>query len=650
MKNTWIKASVVSPKLKVGNVTFNKNEIINTIKELKDSSIVVFPELSLTGYTCQDLFFQNTIIEASLDALKDIKDATKGNYNTVVIGAPISFKNKLYNCAIYFSNGKILGIIPKIHIPNYGEFYEARWFASGKNIKNETLNILDEEVPFGTDLLFEDKGTNAIIGTEICEDLWVSNRPSIDETLNGANIICNLSASDETIGKKNYRRNLVKQVSAEEYSLYLYSSSGNEESSTDLVFSGHQMIAYNGTMIKENIYPNEIRHIDALTDLSKCHYDRIHQSTYENDTSNNYRIISCFVKPLNNKYEISVDELSKKLKEENLPVEQNPFVPKDSEMRRQHCEEILKIQTMGLVTRLKNTGIRNCIIGVSGGLDSTLALIVLYEAKKILNDIQIFGYTLPNRGNTSDITYSNSVNLMKVLDIEPHSIAIEEGVKLHLSQIGHSLNYEGNGDVTYENAQARMRTYLLMDLANFNNGIVIGTGDLSELALGWCTYNGDHMSMYGVNCSVPKTLVKYIVTNYADTIADSELSSILHSIVDTPISPELTPSVNGVIAQKTEDAIGKYDLNDFFLYYFLRYGMNPGQILTYTTIAYPTLSKDFIKENLKRFYKRFYSQQFKRSCLPDGPKVGSVTLSPRGDFRMSSDVDVNMILDMLEKE
>ncbi len=650
MENTWIKATVVSPELKVGNVNFNKDKIIESIHNLNDSSIIVFPELSLTGYTCQDLFFQDTILSSVLNAIVEIKNATLGLKNTIVIGAPLSFKNKLYNCAIYISDGKISGIVPKIFIPNYGEFYEARWFASGRNIIDEFFEIDGERIPFSINLLFEDKKSKCILGTEICEDLWVSNRPSINQTLNGANIICNLSASDETIGKQSYRRTLVKQVSAEEYCLYLYSSSGKEESSTDLVFSGHQIIAYNGTIIKENIYLDNTRYTSALIDMSKCHYDRIHQSTYENDSDKIYHFIPCNISNYTHKNEIKVEELVSALRKENLPIEQNPFVPKNDAQRKQHCEEILKIQTMGLVTRLKNTGIRNCIIGVSGGLDSTLALIVLYEAKKILNDINIYGYTLPNKGNTSSLTYTNSLALMEALDIKSNTIAIEEGVNLHLKQIGHPLNYEGNGDVTYENAQARMRTYLLMDLANYKNGIVIGTGDLSELALGWCTYNGDHMSMYGVNCSVPKTLVKYIVTNYADTIASPELAKILHSIVDTPISPELTPNKDGKIAQKTEDSIGKYDLNDFFLYYFLRYGMNPGQILTYASLAYPNLSKEFLKENLKRFYNRFYHQQFKRSCLPDGPKVGSVTLSPRGDFRMSSDVDVSSVLEMLEKE
>ena len=649
MKNTWIKVKLFSPRMKIANIQFNKEEILKNIKQNIDASILLFPELSLTGYTCQDLFFQKSLLDESVRALTDIATETKEIENTIILGLPISYQNKLYNCAAYLSNGKILGIVPKIHIPNYSEFYEARWFASGKDIRNRTIRLNGEEIPFGIDLLFEDRNNHATIATEICEDLWVPNRPSIQASLNGANIVVNPSASDETIGKKNYRRNMVKQVSGEEYCLYLYTSSAMEESSTDLVFSGHQLIAYNGSLIKESIYPEENRCLSAVIDLEKSNYNRIHQSTFINKEENLYRYIPTNIKPLGGKYDSSCNELVKILKEENLPVDRNPFVPKEDQERKEHCEEILKIQTMGLVTRLRNTGIRNLIIGVSGGLDSTLALLVLNEAKKIQKDIQIFGYTLPNRGNTSDITYTNSINLMKALNITPHTIPIEEGVKLHLNQIGHSLSYEGKGDVTYENAQARMRTYLLMDLANFNNGIVIGTGDLSELALGWCTYNGDHMSMYGVNASVPKTLVKYIVRNYADTIASPELSKTLHSIVDTPISPELTPSKDGKIMQKTEDAIGKYDLNDFFLYYFLRYGMTPEEILSYSLVAYPEIAKETMKVNMERFYRRFFSQQFKRSCLPDGPKVGSVTLSPRGDFRMSSDCNVEMILDILNK-
>lgn len=649
MKNTWIKVCLFSPRLKIANIAFNKEEILKHIKQHEDASILLFPELSLTGYTCQDLFFQKTLLDESLDALIDIAAKTKDLDSTVILGLPISYRNKLYNCAAYLCNGKILGIVPKTHIPNYSEFYEARWFASGKDIQSQTIIIHGQEIPFGTDLLFQDRENHATIATEICEDLWLPNRPSAKASLSGANIVANLSASDETIGKKNYRRNMVRQVSGEEYCLYLYTSSAMEESSTDLVFSGHQLISYNGSLIKESIYPEEERCLSAVIDLEKAEYNRIHQSTFLNEEDNSYRFIPTCVKPLGGKYELSSDDLVQKLKEEKLPVDRNPFVPKEDLERKEHCEEILKIQTMGLVTRLKNTGIRNLIIGVSGGLDSTLALLVMNEARKILKDIKIFGYTLPNRGNTSDITYTNSVNLMKALDITPHTIPIEEGVRLHLNQIGHSLSYEGKGDVTYENAQARMRTYLLMDLANFHNGIVIGTGDLSELALGWCTYNGDHMSMYGVNASVPKTLVKYIVRNYADTIASAELSKTLHSIVDTPISPELTPNKDGKIMQKTEDAIGKYDLNDFFLYYFLRYGMTPEEILTYSLVAYPEIDKETMKANMERFYRRFFSQQFKRSCLPDGPKVGSVTLSPRGDFRMSSDCNVEMILDILKK-
>ncbi|MFA6829218.1 MAG: NAD(+) synthase [Bacilli bacterium] len=651
MRNQMIKVGCAVPKLKIANVDFNSHSIISLIRKNRDCSILVFPELSLTGYSCGDLFFQQALLDRCLDALIDIASATidlKGM--TVVIGLPVRFRNSLYNCAAYLSQGEILGIVPKINIPNYGEFYERRWFASGKDILSQSLSVKDELIPFGCNLLFEDEKTQAIISTDICEDLWVMDKPSTKACMAGSNITVNLSASDETISKDDYRRNLVSMQSGSCYSTYIYCSSGMDESSTDLVFSGHCLIANNGSLLNETIFPKSDSVIKAIIDLKQNEYNRLHQSTFDNFSEDDFfDYLPCNVQPLGGKPEIKASELSALLSENHYAVSKTPFVPENDLVRKERCQEILRIQANGLATRVRNTGIKNLVIGVSGGLDSTLALLVCQEAKKLVPDISILGYTMPNKGNTSSLTYHNSIDLMVELGIKPQIVPIDEGVKVHLADIGHSDKYEGSFDTAYENAQARYRTYILMDCANMNNGLVVGTGDLSELALGWCTYNGDHMSMYAVNTSIPKTLVKYIVETYALTLADDKLKKVLLSIVDTPITPELTPTLDGEISQKTEEKIGKYDLNDFFLYYHLRFASSPEMIMALACVAYPHLDKSAIKEALIRFYKRFYSQQFKRSCLPDGPKVGSVTLSPRGDYRMPSDADVSMIISLLEK-
>lgn len=648
MKNSMLQVTCLVPHLKVSNVYANKESIAKMIKENKDKAVLVFPELCLTGYTCGDLFFQNALLEEALEATFELAKETEDTNVLVAVALPLAYKNKIYNVAAFLNNGKIVGIVPKEYIPNYAEFYEARWFSSGKDIQSEVLDIKGEKIPFGTDLLFTDTSLGAVVACEICEDLWVIDKPSTRALKNGANIIVNLSASDETILKKDYRRKLVSMQSGCGYCAYLYCSSGMEESSTDLVFSGHCIISNNGRILNECIYPEEEKTISAIIDLEESQYNRLHQSTYLNE-DNSYRTIPVSLQPLGEKKDISVDELSSLLLENEYPISPSPFVPQDSKKREERCQEILHIQAQGLATRVKNTGIKKLVIGISGGLDSTLALLVAYEAKKLVPDISILGITMPNSGNTTSLTLQNALDLMKALDIESRTIPIQDTVSMHLKDIGHSLSYNGEGDVAYENAQARMRTYILMDVANMEGGLVVGTGDLSELALGWCTYNGDHMSMYAVNSSVPKTLVKYLVETYATTMASEELKKTLLSIVGTPISPELTPSKDGKILQKTEEKIGKYDLNDFFLFYFLRYGYSPEKILTLAMVAYKNQSKQTLKENLARFYKRFFSQQFKRSCLPDGPKVGSVTLSPRGDYRMPSDSDVKMFLERLEK-
>jgi NAD+ synthase (glutamine-hydrolysing) len=566
---------------------------------------------------------------------------------TVIIGVPIRFENNLYNCAAVISAGKVCALIPKQYIPNYSEFYEGRWFASGRGIVGQTIRLHGHEIPFGTDILAEDPESGAVLGAEICEDLWVPDKPSTHMSIAGANIIVNLSASDELIGKQEYRKQLVAQQSGSCYCAYIYTSSGTDESSTDLVFSGHSLIAQCGTVLCEEIFPQLPSVSSAVIDLTRILYDRRHQNTFGNTHGREYRKVQVCLPAFRTK-EASVNEVADILNDLSVIPDRNPFVPSDSQERADRCRKILRIQANGLATRVRAAGFHNLVIGISGGLDSMLALIVCAEAKKIVPDIRILAYTMPNEGNTSGMTYKNARELMRLVADEVHEVPIGKSVRMHLEDIGHSLAYQGEGDTAYENAQARMRTYILMDVANMKNGLVVGTGDLSELALGWCTYNGDHMSMYAVNVSVPKTLVKYICHTYGEICADEELREVIFAVCDTPITPELTPNNAGKISQMTEEKIGKYDLNDFFLYYTLRYGFEPSRSAAYAMSAYPELERKYVLEAAERFYTRFFAQQFKRSCLPDGPKVGSVSLSPRGDWRMPSDASVNLWLDDLK--
>ena len=647
MKNHLIEAATVIPELKIGNVSFNTEQIIQQIRKLPDAGVIVFPELSVTGYTCADLFQSNLLLEKAEAALFRIAQETADIGATVVVGVPIRYENSLYNCAAILSSGSIKALIPKGYLPNYSEFYECRWFASGQGLTGRSVRIGQEEVPFGMDLLAEDPTSGAVLGVEICEDLWIPDKPSTHAVLAGANIIANPSASDELIGKEEYRRQLVGQQSGACYCAYLYASAGVCESSTDLVFSGHSIIAQNGTILAESIFP-EYPHVEkALIDLGSIMHDRRRQNTFENVNAMDYRRVLVNMQPIGAK-EVGIDELAGILNQYAYPIARNPFVPQDNDARDVRCRRILQIQANGLATRIRATGIRNLVIGISGGLDSTLALLVCAEAKKLIPDVKIIAYTMPNQGNTTKLTHDNADRLMELLSDEAHEVPIQEGVNLHLVQLGHEPGYQGEGDVTYENAQARMRTYILMDAANMKNALVVGTGDLSELALGWCTYNGDHMSMYAVNSSVPKTLVRFICKSYAEICGNEELKEVLLSICDTPITPELTPSEDGKISQKTEEKIGKYDLNDFFLFYTLRYGFEPSRAVAYTLHAYPELTGEEVRMAARNFYKRFFSQQFKRSCLPDGPKVGSVTLSPRGDWRMPSDASVALWLEDLQ--
>lgn len=647
MKNQLISVGAAVPQLKVADVDYNVERIIDLIKKYRDCGVLVFPELCVTGYTCADLFGSELLLNKAEEGLFRIAEATEKMHGlAAVIGVPIRYSDKLYNCAAVLSEGKVLALIPKQFIPTYSEFYEGRWFASGRGIKGRSIVLGGEEIPFGTDILLEDASVGAAIGAEICEDLWVPDKPSTHLCLAGADIIVNLSASDELIGKGEYRRQLVAQQSGSCYCAYVYSSAGADESSTDLVFSGHTLIAQSGTVLSDNSFPDEPFVDTAVVDLTKIKHDRRRQNTFEGEKGE-YRRIPIHIKTVG-KTEISITELADVLEKTKYPIERNPFIPSDDRELGERCRKILRIQAQGLATRVKATKISNLVIGISGGLDSTLALLVCAEAKRLLPEIRILAYTMPNDGTTTKLTFNNARKLMELLADERYEVPICDGVRLHLNAIGHSPDYQGEGDATYENAQARMRTYILMDAANMKNGLVVGTGDLSELALGWCTYNGDHMSMYAVNSSVPKTLVKYVCHAYAATCGNEEVKKVILSVCDTPISPELTPNKGGKIAQKTEEKIGKYDLNDFLLFYTLRYGFEPSRTVSYAMKAYPEVDREEILTAAKRFFTRFFTQQFKRSCLPDGPKVGSVTLSPRGDWRMPSDASWQAWIDDLK--
>lgn len=603
----------------VGEVNKNKEEIISLINEAKEKNINVlsFSELSLIGYTAQDLFFHKELIDDEFNSLLEILKIVPSSM-IVVIGGIFSYLDKLYDVAFILGKDKILGIVPKSFLPNYNEFYEKRRFTSGKNIKNTNVIINDEEVPFGSDLIFSLGELK--IGIEICEDLWVIDPPSNSLCLNGANLIINLSASNEYIGKKEYRRDLVKLQSAKNYCAYLYASSGFGESTQDLVFSGHQIISTCGYIVSEK--DDEIGLNQGIIDINKITNDRLKfKSAFECKNDKNYRYINV-VSPCN------IDLLP------NF-VDSHPFILSNVEERRKRSLEIISLQAKGLASRLYNSHFKDVVIGISGGLDSTLALLVIVEAYKLLNlDFsKIHVLTLPGFA-TSKITFKNVKNLLKALNLSYEKINIKELAKRHLYDLKHPLD---KYDVAYENTQARIRTLYLMDYANMVNGLVIGTGDLSELALGFSTYNGDHMSMYGVNGSVPKTLIKTLLTDYSYKYKN--LEKVIKDIVDTPISPELIPSANKDIAQKTEQILGKYDLHDFFLYHFIRNSFTKEKIYQLAKIAFKDIDEKYIKDTLEIFMKRFFTQQFKRSCLPDGPKVGSVSLSPRGDLRLASDLN-----------
>jgi NAD+ synthase (glutamine-hydrolysing) len=637
-KYGYVRIGAIVPKIKVANTDFNTKEIISEIKKADSLgiSIVTTPELSLTGYTCADLFSQDILIEESYNGIERILDETKDLDIVSIIGAPIRAENQLFNCAVVIQKGNILGIIPKTYIPNYSEFYEKRWFASSINAKNKTVNINGNQIPFGTNIIFNDIESKDIsFCVEICEDLWCSFPPSTNHTLKGATIVFNLSASNEVIGKYNYRKELVKNQSAKTLSAYVYASSGANESTTDLVFGGQSLIAECGTILEEN----ERFNFESNLTYTDIDVKRIMNNRYKN--------ISYM--GVNNDLEYTYIELNVVNKFDNLKrsYEKFPFVPSDEKTKDQRCEEIFNIQATGLAKRLLHTNFKKTVIGISGGLDSTLAFLVILEAyKKIGIDVSnLIAITLPGFGTTNR-TYQNACNLVKESGATLKEIDIKEACNVHMRDIELDTN---DRSITYENSQARERTQILMDVANKENALVIGTGDLSELALGWCTYNGDHMSMYAVNNSIPKTLVRYLVKWIADK--DEKNKKTIYDILDTPVSPELLPpDEQGKIVQKTEDSIGPYMLHDFFLYHFLRYGAAPEKIYM---LASETFKDEFNNEQIKKwlivFLRRFFSQQFKRSCVPDGPKVGTISLSPRGDLRMPSDADVNIWIERLNK-
>lgn len=634
MKDGFIKVAAVTPKLKVADVDYNTTQICDDmIKAIEGGNqVVVFPELCITGYTCQDLFWQDRLLEEALWGLEKIAKHSEKLDALFFVGLPMAIDGKLYNVAAAVNSGKVLGFIPKIYLPNYNEFYEARHFHSGKDMASYVV-FMDEEIEVRSDIIFEcDNMPSLRIAAEICEDLWVPNPPSISHCMAGATMIVNLSASDEITGKSAYRHELVKGQSARLVCGYVYASAGASESTQDVVYSGHNIIAENGNVLCESkLFSEGI--ISSEFDMKRIEADRRRMTTYETDDKGGY-----------SKIYFSLENKETKL---TRFVASTPFVPGDKGERDRRCDEIISIQAMGLKKRLEHIGCKNVVIGISGGLDSTLALLVAAKAFDLLSlDRQgIIAVTMPGFG-TTDRTYDNAINLIKCIGASLREISIVNAVRVHFSDIGHD---ESIHDVTYENSQARERTQLLMDIANKENAIVIGTGDLSELALGWATYNGDHMSMYAVNASVPKTLVRYLVGFYADTSEDDLLSKTLYDVLDTPVSPELLPPTDGVISQKTEDLVGPYELHDFFLYNMLRYGCSPKKVFRLAKYAFNGIYDDeFILKWEKTFYRRFFAQHFKRSCLPDGPKVGTIAVSPRGDLRMPTDACASIWLKDLE--
>ena len=654
------RVATAIPTVKVADVEYNLKQHIQLLREAHSEGVqlLVFPELSLTGYTCADLFHHRPLLDATVQAIMHLAEAARGIDMAVIVGAPLTYCNRLYNCAVLLGDGQVIGIVPKIYLPNYNEFYESRWFAPGTEIKPGSRISLGElggtsynNINFGPNYLFDFEGVT--VGIEICEDLWVPMPPSSRMALAGANVIVNLSCSDEVLGKHAYLRRMVEAQSGRLVCAYVYASAGFGESSTDLVFAGKGLIAENGSIIAESErFKLEPSLKIADVDIEKLMVLRRTQTTFtqmiqQPDETTFYSEFRRIMEPTQNGYatigltKLTTPDFEKKLYRTVVPT---PFVPAEGDDMEARCSEIFNIQVQGLVTRLSHINCRTAVIGISGGLDSTLALLVTVRAFDKLgwDRKRIIGITMPGFG-TSGRTYNNSIGLMESLGITSQEISIKDSVNQHFKDLDVDSSVH---DVTYENCQARERTQILMDMSNKTGGIVIGTGDLSELALGWCTYNGDHMSMYAVNVSIPKTLVKYLVKWVALSSVDQRSKEILLDIFDTPISPELIPTdEQGNIAQKTEDLVGPYELHDFFLYHSFRFGASPSKIFFLARKAFDGVYDNAtILKWLRTFFRRFFQQQFKRSCLPDGPKVGTVSISPRGDWRMPSDACASLWL------
>lgn len=626
MRHGFIKVAAATPDIRVADVDYNKGQIIKQMDEAAEAGakIIVFPELCITGYTCSDLFLQDILLNSAKKALVEIAEHTKNLDALVFVGVPIAVGGELYNVAAALNHGNILGFTTKSFLPNYGEFYEMRQFRPGPK-KAEKILFGGKEIPFGPQLLFvENQMANLIVSAEICEDVWSPVPPSIEAAREGATVIVNCSASDETIGKASYREALISGQSARLISGYIYANAGEGESTTDLVFGGHNLIAENGTILAEaKRFSNGIIYTEF--DVQKIANERRKNTTF---TETQEHVLPRIPFGL---------EQTETILTRTFPS--RPFVPRDDQERAKRCEEILTIQAMGLKKRLAHTHAKSAVVGISGGLDSTLALLVTAKAFDALGLERsgITAVTMPCFG-TTDRTYQNACKMSLKVGATLREVRIGDAVMQHFKDIGHDPQ---DHSVTYENSQARERTQVLMDIANQTGGLVIGTGDMSELALGWATYNGDHMSMYGVNASVPKTLVRHLVHYYADTCEDSSLKEVLYDVLDTPVSPELLPPKDGEISQKTEDLVGPYELHDFYLYYMLRFGYEPSKIYRIAKEAFAgEYDNETIYKWLRTFCWRFFAQQFKRSCLPDGPKVGTVALSPRGDWRMPSDACV----------
>lgn len=631
MKDGFIKVAAATPSIRVADCKYNGEQMASMMRDAsaKGTALLVFPELSITGYTCGDLFLQEPLLRGAEQAILHLCEASRELDMAIIAGAPVQAFGKLFNCAVVILRGQILGIAPKSNLPNYAEFYERRHFEPGHE-DNTRIFYAGQEVPFGTKLLFAcSQLPEFIFAVEVCEDLWIPDPVSTHHALAGATVIANCSASDETIGKDGYRRQLIQAQSARLICGYIYCDAGDGESTTDMVFAGHNLIGENGVLLAQSkAFQNGILYSEL--DVKRLASERRRMTTYPYAKSEGYTTVPF--------------SLQLRQTEITRTIEKRPFVPENKQDRSTRCESIVTMQAAGLRKRIEHTNCRSLVVGISGGLDSCLALLVAVRAMDWLKRDRkdIIAVTMPCFGTTQR-TKGNAEQLSEKLGVTLRCIDIAESVQLHFQDIGQDPHRQ---DVVYENSQARERTQILMDIANQHGGLVVGTGDLSELALGWATYNGDHMSMYGVNASIPKTLIRHIVQYVADTADDTSLRQVLEDILDTPVSPELLPAKDGEIAQKTEHIVGPYELHDFFLYYMMRWGFAPSKIFRIAEYAFGgEYSSKTIANWMAVFYRRFFAQQFKRSCLPDGPKVGSVTLSPRGDWRMPSDASARLWLE-----